>query len=44
MLSIQNEAAAATSWDSCLWTGDQEREFLKHHLYPAMEEAGLTDA
>ncbi len=41
MLSIQNEANAATSWDSCVWTGEEEREFLEGHLYPAMKEAGL---
>ncbi len=41
MLSIQNEANAATSWDSCVWSGDEEREFLVSHLYPAMKEAGL---
>ena len=28
MLSIQNEAAAATPWDSCVWTGEQEKIFL----------------
>lgn len=42
MLSIQNEASAATPWDSCLWTGEQERTFLKEHLYPALEAAGLA--
>ena len=43
MLSVQNEASAATSWDSCLWSGEQEKTFLKDYLYPAMREAGLTD-
>lgn len=43
MLSVQNEASAATNWDSCVWTGEQEKTFLKDHLYPAMQEAGLTD-
>ncbi len=42
MLSLQNEASAATSWDSCLWSGEEEREFLKNHLYPEMEKAGLA--
>lgn len=42
MLSIQNESSAATSWDSCLWSGDQERLFLKEYLYPEMERAGLA--
>lgn len=42
MLSIQNEASAATSWDSCLWSGEDERLFLKEYLYPEMEKAGLA--
>ena len=42
MLSIQNEASAATAWDSCLWSGEQERTFLKEHLHPALERAGLA--
>ncbi len=43
MLSVQNEAGAATNWDSCLWTGREEAVFLRDHLYPAMRAAGLTD-
>lgn len=42
MLSIQNEASAATAWDSCLWSGEQERTFLKEHLYPELQRAGLA--
>lgn len=42
MLSLQNEASAATAWDSCLWSGEEERVFLKEHLYPEMEAAGLA--
>ena len=42
MLSIQNEASAATAWDSCLWSGEQERTFLKEYLYPELERAGLA--
>ena len=44
MLSIQNEASAATAWDSCLWSGEQERTFLKEYLYPALERAGLANS
>lgn len=43
MLSIQNESIAATNWDSCVWTAKEQKDFLKNHLYPAFEEAGLTD-
>ncbi|MBQ3425306.1 MAG: glycoside hydrolase [Clostridia bacterium] len=42
MLSIQNESSAATAWDSCLWSGEQERTFLREHLWPEMERAGLA--
>ena len=43
MLSVQNEANAATNWDSCLWSGEQEKIFLRDYLYPAMKEAGLVE-
>ena len=43
MLSVQNEASAATSWDSCVWTGEEEKTFLRDYLYPAMKDAGLTE-
>ncbi len=42
-LSIQNEAQAATPWDSCEWTAEEEKTFLRDYLYPAMAEAELTD-
>ena len=42
MLSLQNEASAATPWDSCLWSGEEERLFLKEYLYPEIERAGLA--
>ena len=41
-LSIQNEAQAATPWDSCQWTAQEEKTFLREYLYPAMDKAGLT--
>ena len=42
-LTVQNEAQAATPWDSCQWTPEEERDFVQDYLYPALEEAGLTD-
>jgi glucosylceramidase len=41
-VSIQNEAMAATPWDSCQWTAEEEKTFLRDHLYPEMDKAGLT--
>lgn len=43
MLSIQNEPDAATPWDSCLWSGEEEYTFLKDFLYPSLQQAGLAD-
>lgn len=43
MLSVQNEANAATNWDSCVWSGEQEKTFLRDYLYPEMKAAGLTE-
>jgi glucosylceramidase len=43
MLSVQNEANAATSWDSCVWSGEEEKEFLQNYLYPEMQKSGLTE-
>lgn len=43
MLSVQNESIAATNWDSCVWTAEQEKTFLRDYLYPELKAAGLTD-
>lgn len=42
-MSIQNEPAAAQSWDSCVYTPEEERDFLKNHLHPALARHGLED-
>ena len=42
MLSIQNESIAATNWDSCVWTAEEQKIFLRDFLYPEMEAAGLV--
>ena len=42
MLTLQNESIAATGWDSCVWTPEAQKTFLRDHLYPAMKEAGLA--
>jgi glucosylceramidase len=41
MLSIQNEPKAVQLWDSCIFTAEEEKEFVKLHLYPALKENGL---
>ena len=42
-LSVQNEPEAHQTWESCLYTPEQERDFVRDHLGPAMEKAGLSD-
>lgn len=42
-ISIQNEPHAVQTWDSCIFDGAQEKEFLRDYLWPAMQEHGLTD-
>jgi glucosylceramidase len=40
-LTVQNEPEAAQTWDSCLYTGEEERDFVRDHLGPALRDAGL---
>lgn len=41
MMSIQNESIAATNWDSCVWTAEEQKNFLQDFLYPEWKKAGL---
>jgi glucosylceramidase len=40
-LTVQNEPMATQTWESCLFTGEEERDFVHDHLGPALERAGL---
>ncbi len=42
-VSIQNEPMATQRWESCIYTGEEERDFLKNHLGPVMEKEGLKE-
>lgn len=42
-LTIQNEPAAVQTWDSCIYTAEEEKEFIKNALYPALIKHGLSD-
>lgn len=42
-LSIQNEPMAKQKWESCIYTAEEERDFLKNFLGPTMHKAGLAD-
>ena len=42
-ISIQNEPEAKQTWDSCLYTAEEERDFIKNHLGPSLEKHNLLD-
>jgi glucosylceramidase len=42
-VSVQNEPMAQQVWDSCLYTAEEERDFVRDHLGPALRDAGLGD-
>ncbi|MCL6457679.1 MAG: glucosylceramidase [Gorillibacterium sp.] len=42
-ITVQNEPAAVQIWDSCIYSGEEERDFIKNHLGPVMHEEGLQD-
>ncbi len=39
-LTIQNEPMAVQRWESCIYTAEEERDFLKNYLGPTLEKAG----
>jgi glucosylceramidase len=41
-LTVQNEPAAKQVWESCLYTPEEERDFVRDHLGPALAKAGLS--
>jgi glucosylceramidase len=40
-ISIQNEPMATQRWESCIFTAEEERDFLKQHLGPTLAREGL---
>ena len=41
MITVQNEPASAQKWDSCVYTPEEERDFVKYHLGKKMKEIGV---
>ncbi len=41
-LTVQNEPMADQMWESCIYTGEEERDFIRDYLGPALEQAGLA--
>jgi glucosylceramidase len=42
-LTIQNEPMATQKWESCIYSAEEERDFLKNYLGPTMNKEGLSD-
>jgi glucosylceramidase len=42
-ISVQNEAEAIQTWDSCLYTAEEERDFVRNHLGPTLRQNGLDE-
>jgi glucosylceramidase len=40
-VTVQNEPAAKQVWDSCLYSAEEEKDFVRDHLGPTLERAGL---
>jgi glucosylceramidase len=42
-ISVQNEPAAVQTWDSCIYTAEEERDFVRDNLGPIMHQEGHQD-
>lgn len=42
-ITVQNEPMATQKWESCIFTAEEERDFLKKYLGPTMAREGLAD-
>lgn len=41
-LTVQNEPLAVQTWDSCIYTAEEEKVFIRDFLYPTLAENGLS--
>ena len=42
-ITIQNEPMATQRWESCIYSAEEERDFLKNFLGPTMKREGLSE-
>ena len=40
-LTIQNEPMATQRWESCIYSAEEERDFLKNYLGPTLKKSGF---
>jgi glucosylceramidase len=41
-LTVQNEPMAKQKWESCIYSAEDERDFVKEYLGPTLEKNGLS--
>jgi glucosylceramidase len=41
-VTVQNEPMAVQIWESCIYTAEEERDFIKYYLGPTLLENGLS--
>ena len=42
-MTVQNEPAAVQTWDSCVYTAEEERDFVRDYLGPTLEKSPYKD-
>jgi glucosylceramidase len=42
-LTVQNEAMATQVWESCIFTANEEKDFVKEYLGPTLQKNGMED-
>jgi len=42
-ITVQNEPAAVQSWDSCIYSAEEERDFVRDYLGPVMHQNNLSN-
>ncbi|HXB95805.1 MAG TPA: glycoside hydrolase family 30 beta sandwich domain-containing protein, partial [Puia sp.] len=42
-LSVQNEPMAKQKWESCIYTAEEERDFIRDYLGPTLQKAGMGE-
>ncbi|RWU06274.1 glycoside hydrolase family 30 protein [Pedobacter chitinilyticus] len=42
-LTMQNEPMAKQRWESCIYTAEEERDFIKNYLGPTLHKSGMAN-
>jgi len=42
-ITVQNEPMAVQKWESCVYTAEEERDFIKNYLGPTLSKGGLQN-